>query len=248
MKGEFKLTENRMPVIECRNLTKTYEDGLTAVDQVNFTINEGEIFAMLGANGAGKTTTINIFLNFIEPTGGDTLVCGHSCHEEPLTAKKYLSYVSENVMLYPHFTAIQNLDFFTRIGAPQACSYENYTKVLDRVGLQTEAHHKKVGNFSKGMRQKCAIAIAILKNAPAVLLDEPTSGLDPQAGLEFIDLLNSLKKEGKAILISTHDIFRAKSIADTIGIMHQGKLVVQKSRQEFRNEDLEQLYMAYMGN
>jgi len=242
------LEQNINPVLECNNLSKTYEDGLTAVDQVSFQIKEGEIFAMLGANGAGKTTTINIFLNFIEPSEGEASVCGHSTHKEPLLAKKYLSYVSENVMLYPNFTALQNLDFFTQLGAPEECSTENYKNALQRVGLEEEAHNKKVGNFSKGMRQKCAIAIAILKNAPAVLLDEPTSGLDPQAGFEFIELLNSLKNERKAILISTHDIFRAKSMADTIGIMHKGQLVTRKSKVDFQNEDLEKIYMEYMGN
>ena len=241
------MNETLTPILESRNLTKTYEDGITAVNQVSFQIGDGEIYAMLGANGAGKTTTINIFLNFLVPTAGEALVCGYSSHREPLIAKKYLSYVSENVMLYPNFTAVQNLDFFTKLGAPEACSEENYRNVLNRVGLDSAAQDKKVGNFSKGMRQKCAIAIAILKNSPALLLDEPTSGLDPQAGLEFIDLLHSLKKEGKAVLISTHDIFRAKSIADTIGIMQQGNLVTQKSRKEFQNEDLEKLYIEYMG-
>jgi ABC-2 type transport system ATP-binding protein len=96
------------------------------------------------------------------------------------------------------------------------------------------------------MRQKCGIAIAITKNAPAILLDEPTSGLDPQAGREFIDLLASLRDEGKAILMSTHDIFRAREIADEIGIMSAGKLVMQERRTEIQGEDLEQLYMTYM--
>ena len=105
---------------------------------------------------------------------------------------------------------------------------EHYQKVLLRVGLETEAHNKKLKGFSKGMRQKCGIAIAILKDAPAILLDEPTSGLDPKAGMEFIKLLSELRDEGKAILMSTHDIFRAKEIADTVGIMNNGNLVMKK--------------------
>ena len=122
----------------------------------------------------------------------------------------------------------------------------NSSEALLRVGLQQEAHGKKLKSFSKGMRQKCGIAIAILKNAPAILLDEPTSGLDPQAGFEFMQLLDSLRKEGKAILMSTHDIFRAKEIADTVGIMDAGRLVLQRSASELAGTDLEALYLAHM--
>ena len=115
-----------------------------------------------------------------------------------------------------------------------------------RVGLQEEAHHKRLKGFSKGMRQKCGIAIAILKNAPAILLDEPTSGLDPQAGFEFIGLPKALRAEGKAILLSTHDIFRAKEVADLVGIMNRGQLVMQRPAADLVGQDLEQLYMQYM--
>ena len=118
--------------------------------------------------------------------------------------------------------------------------------MLQRVGLQEEAHGKRLKGFSKGMRQKCGIAIAILKNAPAILLDEPTSGLDPQAGFEFIGLLQSLRSEGKAILMSTHDIFRAKEVADVVGIMNRGRLVMQRSAASLVKDDLEQVYMQHM--
>jgi len=209
-------------------------------------VQTGQIYAMLGANGAGKTTAINIFFNFIEPTEGAAWVDGVATHKEPLQAKEKLAFVSENVMLYPNFTAIQNLDFFARLGGKTNYSRDDYKDVLSRVGLQGEAHEKKLKGFSKGMRQKCGIAIAILKDAPAILLDEPTSGLDPKAGFEFIGLLESLRDEGKAILMSTHDIFRAKEMADTVGIMNKGRLVMQKQKNELVNENLEDLYMQYM--
>ena len=235
-----------LPLLEAVDLTKRYEDGALAVNNVSFTVHPGEIFAMLGGNGAGKTTTINIFLNFLEPTSGETRIAGIPTHVEPLKAKQHVAFVSENVMLYTNFTAIQNLDYFVRLGGKTHFTKEDYRKVLLRVGLQEEAHHKKLKGFSKGMRQKCGIAIAILKDAPAILLDEPTSGLDPKSGFEFMQLLESLRNEGKAILMSTHDIFRAKESADTIGIMRQGRLVMQKKRSELSGEDLEQLYMNYM--
>jgi len=118
--------------------------------------------------------------------------------------------------------------------------------VLRRVGLEDEAHAKRLKGFSKGMRQKCGIAIAILKDAPAILLDEPTSGLDPKAAYEFQRLLESLRDEGKAILMSTHDIFRAKEVADAVGIMSAGKLVMQETAKDLAGEDLEKVYMKYM--
>jgi ABC-2 type transport system ATP-binding protein len=213
-------------------LTKRYEDGVLALDHVSFSVEPGEIFVILGGNGAGKTTTINLFLNFLEPTEGEALVNGYVTHKEPLKAKEQIAFVSENVMLYQNFTAIQNLDFFA--------------DVLLRVGLEEEAHNKRLKGFSKGMRQKCGIAIAILKDASAILLDEPTSGLDPKAGREFIHLVRSLCSENKAILMSTHDIFRAKEIADKVAIMDNGRIVMQQTAEEIAGKNLELLYMKYM--
>ena len=164
----------------------------------------------------------------------------------PLKSKDHISFVSENVMLYPNFTAIQNLEYFTRLGGKTHYPRDKYREVLLRVGLDEGAHHKRLKGFSKGMRQKCGIAIAILKDATAILLDEPTSGLDPKAGFEFIQLLASLRGEGKAILMSTHDIFRAKEIADVVGIMNRGKLVMQRPANDLIGEDLEKLYMENM--
>lgn len=233
-------------LIEARNLTKRYEDGILALNNVSFKVNAGEVFTMLGGNGAGKTTTINIFLNFIEPTSGEALIDGTASHKEPLKVKRRTAFVSENVMLYNNFTALQNLDYFTRLGGENSLTRADYEKVLLRAGLQKEAHTKKLKEFSKGMRQKCGIAIAILKDADAILLDEPTSGLDPKAGYEFTRLLDELRGEGKAILMSTHDIFRAKEISDTLGIMKNGQLVMLQKKTDLEGEDLEMIYMQYM--
>ena len=238
--------ETPRPMLEADGLTKRYEDGNLALDHVSFDVYPGQVYAMLGGNGAGKTTAINLFLNFIEPTEGEARVDGIVTHKDPLKAKAKLAYVSENVMLYPNFTALQNLDFFAKLGGNTGYSKDDYRKVLLRVGLQEEAHNRRLKGYSKGMRQKCGIAIAILKNAPAILLDEPTSGLDPKAAFEFIHLLESLREEGKAILMSTHDIFRAKEVADLVGIMNEGLLVMQRSREELEGEDLEKLYVEFM--
>jgi ABC-2 type transport system ATP-binding protein len=234
------------PMFEAEGLTKRYEDGVLALDHISFNVQAGQVYAMLGGNGAGKTTTINLFLNFIEPTEGEARIDGIATHREPLKAKEKIAFVSENVMLYPNFTAMQNLDYFTRLSGHPAPSRSAYSNALLRVGLQEEAHGKKLKGFSKGMRQKCGIAIAIMKNAPAILLDEPTSGLDPQAGFEFIGLLKSLRDEGKAILMSKHDIFRAKEVADIVGIMNRGRLVMQRPSRELAGQDLEQVYMQHI--
>jgi len=233
-------------MLEARDLTKRYEDGVLALDHLNLTVDNGEIFCLLGANGAGKTTTINLFFDFIQPTSGRAVIDGIEVAADPIEAKKRASYVSENVMLYGNFTARQNLDFFTRLAGRGDLSREDYYMVLRRVGLQERAFEQRVKSFSKGMRQKLGIAIAILKEAPNVLLDEPTSGLDPKAGADFMELLLELKDEGKAIIMSTHDIFRAKAHADRVGIMKEGRLVMVRTREELTGEDLERLYLEYM--
>ncbi len=238
--------DNKQPPLEAIGLTKRYDDGVLALDNVSFAIEAGQLFAILGGNGAGKTTTINLFLNLLGPTKGEARVCGVPSHTHPLAAKEKLAFVSENVMLYPNFTALQNLDFFARLGGKTDYTADDYHKVLDRVSLDREFHRKRLKDFSKGMRQKCGIAIAILKDAPAILLDEPTAGLDPKAGHEFMTLLDELRSEGKAILMSTHDIFRAKEVADVVAIMDKGKMIMQTKAADLAGRDLESIYMQYM--
>jgi len=233
-------------MLQAIDLTKQYEDGLLALDHINLEVNEGEVFCLLGANGSGKTTTINLFLNFIDPTEGTALVNGIDVVKNPLDTKEYVSFVSENVMLYNNFTARQNLDYFAKLGGKKNLTKEDYHRYMRTVGLQDEAFEMRVKNYSKGMRQKLGITIAIIKDAPNILLDEPTAGLDPTAAAEFIKILVGLRDEGKAIFMCTHDIFRAKVIADRIGIMKEGRLVMVRTREEFLEEDLEKIYLDYM--
>ena len=233
-------------MLEVQNLTKVYDNTIKAVNNLNLAVNPGEIFVMLGANGAGKTTTIDLVLGFIEPTEGTALINGIDVVKDPLEAKKYVAYVSENVMLYGNFTARQNLDFFTKLGGNKKATREDYDNAMRRVGLPEEAFKRRVKSFSKGMRQRLGIAIAIMKDAKLVLLDEPTSGLDPRGGAEFLELLRGLKAEEKAIFMSTHDIFRAKQIADRLGIMTLGNLAAVLDREEIAKADLEQLYFDYV--
>ena len=233
-------------MLETRDLTKVYDNTILAVNELNLKIESGEIYVILGANGAGKSTTISMLLNFIDPTSGTALVNDIEIPKFPLEAKKHLAYVSENVELYRNFTARQNLEFFTKLGGKTKVTRDELDATLARVGLPEESFKRRVKTFSKGMRQRLGIAIAIMKGADAVLLDEPTSGLDPKGGADFLNLLRELKSEGKVIFMSTHDIFRAKEIADRIGILVQGSLVRELSRQEIESEDLEALYLRYV--
>ena len=233
-------------ILEAQNLTKVYEDGLRALDHVSYKVKAGEIFCLLGDNGAGKTTTINLFLGFIDPTEGTAFINGIDVTKDPLAAKQHVAYLSDVVMLYPNFTARQNLDFFARLGGRHNLTREDYYNVLKQVGLQEKAFEQRLKGFSKGMRQKVGLAIAIVKEAPGVILDEPTSGLDPKAANEFLEILHQLRAQGRAILISTHDIFRAKEIADTVAIMSEGKVLAVKSKEELQHENLEKLYLDYI--
>jgi ABC-2 type transport system ATP-binding protein len=233
-------------MLETQNLTKIYEDGRMAVDHLTMKVEPGEIFCMFGANGAGKTTTINLFLNFIPPTEGTALIEGVDVVKEPLKSKEFVSFVSENVMLYGNFSAIQNLDYFTKLAGKRGLTKADYAAVLQSVGLQKDVYDARSKTYSKGMRQKLGLAIAIIKDAPNVILDEPTSGLDPKSGQEFLNLLGVMKDKGKSVLMSTHDIFRAKMIADRVGFMKNGKLGLLKTKKELEGEDLTELYIQYM--
>ncbi|HJP30009.1 MAG TPA: ABC transporter ATP-binding protein [Candidatus Latescibacteria bacterium] len=232
-------------MLEILDMSKHYGD-VHAVNNLTLTIEPGEIFTMLGANGAGKTTTLMVSLGFTEPTNGTVKICGIDVTRDPLEAKKHVAYVSENVMLYGNFTARQNLEFFTKLGGRKDVTDAEYENVMDRVGLQRDAFERRVKGFSKGMRQKLGIAIAIMKNAEVILLDEPTSGLDPKSGAEFLQLLQDLREEKKAIWMTTHDIFRAKQIADRVGIMVAGDLVKTFTRDELEQADLEAVYVEYV--
>lgn len=228
-------------MISTNNLTKKFGD-FTAVDQLSLSVNEGEILCLLGANGAGKSTTINMLLNFINPSSGSATINDLDVVKNPKKTKEYITYIPENLMLYPSLSAIENLDYFSGIAGKQLPS-ANLEGFLRDAGLQEEAFHKRISTFSKGMRQKVGIAIALAKDTKVLLLDEPTSGLDPKASNEFGNLLQKLRKKGVAILMATHDLFRAKEVATHIGIMKDGQL-----RQQFIAEDisLAQLEKAYL--
>nr|WP_314839364.1 ABC transporter ATP-binding protein [uncultured Flavobacterium sp.] len=228
-------------MLEAINLTKKYGDTI-ALKELNLTIPKGEIFALLGQNGAGKTTTINLFLGFVTPTSGTLTINGIPVLENENQTKKHIAYIPETVMLYLNLSGLENLNYFSAL-AGFKYTKEELKGFLQKVNLQDEAHSKKLATYSKGMRQKVGIAIAVAKKAKALLLDEPTSGLDPKASNEFSRIIQELAAEGTAILMATHDIFRAKEVAHRIGIMRQGNLVSVINSNAISANELEQLYL-----
>ena len=234
-------------MVKIDNLTKKYGEYL-AVDHLTLEIKAGEIFSLLGANGAGKTTTINLLLNFVEPTSGAAAIKGLDVVRDAKEVKRHVAYLSENVMLYGNMTARQNLDFFTHLSGREEIDEEGYDEVMRRVGLPERAFDARLKTFSKGMRQRLGIAIVMMKDAPVIIMDEPMSGLDPRGAEDFTLLLRELRDEGRAIFMSTHDVFRASDISDRVGIMKEGRLVMVRTVEELEHQNLRQIYLDYMKN
>ncbi len=232
-------------MIETVKLRKAF-DGVVAVDDLDLRINPGEVFCLLGANGAGKTTTINLLLNFVMPTSGEARVCGLNVVDHPVETKKRLAYIPEQVMLYRNLTGLENLRFFSRLAGAAEDSDHDLLSILAQAGLTEEQARRRVATYSKGMRQKIGIAITIAKRAEALLLDEPTSGLDPKAANDFSVLIADLASRHVAILMATHDLFRAKESGTRVGIMKHGRLVEVLATAELGHQDLEQIYLRHM--
>lgn len=233
-------------MIEAIDLTKTYAQGHTALKELNLKVNAGDIYCLLGSNGAGKSTTINLFLDFIEPTSGKALINGLEVVKNKYKTKKYIAYIPENLRLYPHLTGFENLQFFCGLSGEEKKSKNELVDLLVTSGLQYEFINRKVKTYSKGMRQKVGIALTKAKNAKVLLLDEPTSGLDPKASNEFSDLLLDMQSKGLAILMATHDLFRAKETGTHIGIMKEGRLIESLSADNVNFKELETLYLNNM--
>jgi len=209
-------------MLQVNRLTKSFGSHI-AVQDLSFNLNAGEVLCLLGANGAGKTTTLNMLLGFISPTSGEAELEQKNLYHQANDCRQKIMYVPENVHLYPSFTAIENVRYLAVL-AKLELSDAAIEEALTQAGLKSAHFTRKVGDFSKGMRQKVAIAFALLKQAKLILMDEPTSGLDPVATQDFIRVIETLKQRGAATLIVTHDLLCAHQMADRIGIMKQGRL------------------------
>jgi ABC-2 type transport system ATP-binding protein len=231
-------------MLQARQLSKNYGD-VAALKSLDLSIQPGEIYCLLGANGAGKTTTINLLLGFIAPSDGAALVGGIEVARDATAARRQLAYIPETVMLYGALSGLENLEYFSALSGRHH-DEAALRGFLTRAGLAADAHARPLKGYSKGMRQKVGVAIALAKQARALLLDEPTSGLDPKASNEFSNLILDLARNGAAILMATHDLFRAKETGTRIGIMREGVLQAEFAAADISHTALEQAYLDHM--
>lgn len=214
-----------MSIIELKELTKKYGE-YTAVNRLNLTIAKGEVFGLLGPNGAGKTTTILMMLGLTEPTAGEARICGHDPVREALKVKRKVGYLPDDIGFYEDRSALDNLIFTARLnGLSKEESKERAFALLEKTGL-AESALKKVGAFSRGMRQRLGLADVLIKNPEVIILDEPTLGIDPEGVRELLKMISSLSRdEGLTVLLSSHHLHQVQQICDRVGLFVQGSLI-----------------------
>jgi len=245
---------NENPIIETQNLTKVYGDQV-AVDALSFSIQEGEIFGFLGPNGSGKTTTLLMLLGLTEPSEGWAKVAAFDPTREAIKVKRIVGYMPENIGFYEDMNAVENLRFIARLNhIPDAVSLEKIGEALERVGLTEEAG-KKVGAYSRGMRQRLGIAEILIKEPKIAFLDEPTLGLDPDGTTKIITYIQSLSRDSNiTVLLSSHDLNQVQKISDRIGIMINGRMIAlgpietlakEKFGVDEKETSLDDIYMKY---
>lgn len=206
--------------IDARNLTRIFGD-TTAVDNISFSVDEGEIFGLLGPNGAGKTTTIRMLCCLISPTSGSAIIGGYNIadREGAMNIRRMIGLVPDNVGLYETLSAYDNLEFFGKMyELPDGLRRGNVEKYLKLVDLW-DKRDRAVGSFSKGMKQKVAIVRALIHDPKVLLMDEPTVNLDPEAAKGIRDLILQLRKDGRTVLINTHNLDEAQRMCDRIGVL-----------------------------
>ncbi len=205
---------------------------MNAVDNLSLVIQSGEIYGLLGPNGAGKSTTILLLCGLIQPTSGECLIDGVEVSKHPIEVKRRIGYMPEDVGFYPNLTAEQNLDFFGRLyGIPAEKRKERTESLLNLVGLS--GVEKKVGGFSKGMRQRLGIAKTLINDPDVIMLDEPTANLDPQGVADYRSIIRHISESGKTVLVSSHILSEVSKVCTKIGIMHKGRMIHEGKWENF---------------
>lgn len=233
-------------MIYLNSVNKSFKDH-QALDGLNLRVESGEIYGLLGSNGAGKSTTINLLLGFEHADSGDIKVKDIDPGDDGVQARKLIGYIPENVNLYPYLTGLENLEYFCKLAGLKYTQSE-LSLYLTTCMLDKKVHDKKVATYSKGMRQKVGIAIALAKKAEVYLLDEPASGLDPSASNELSALLKNIAGNGATVLMASHDIFRVRETCNRIGILKDGQLLKEVQASEVSSNELEVIYLKYMQN
>jgi ABC-2 type transport system ATP-binding protein len=231
--------------IHLRDVTLAYGDH-RVLNGLSLSIAPGSVVALLGGNGAGKSTTLSVLLGFARAEGGEVAVCGIDPAIDPDGARRRIAYLPENVALYEHLTARENAEYLLALSG-QRQNRAAITDAFAAAGLQERAWDQRLGSFSKGMRQKVAIAVALLRDVPVLLLDEPTSGLDPRATADFNALLEQVRDRGTAVLMVTHDLLSAANVADRIGFLEAGRLADEIAASGPDRFDLRALHARFQG-
>ena len=231
-----------VPALQLHAVSKRYGER-AAVDALSLSLAPGEIYALLGPNGAGKTTTLNLILGFAAADAGRIEVGGIGVADSPLAARARIAYLPETVMLHPGFSAIENLRYFALLGGRHLDEREARS-LLGEAGLQPEAHARRAAGFSKGMRQKVGLAVALARRAQLLLLDEPTSGLDAAAANDLTRCLRDAATRGIAVFMATHDLHRVREVADRLGVLRAGRLVHERATAALSAAQTEALYLA----
>lgn len=228
-------SQSAAPAIECKNLIKRFGSRV-CVDSLSFAVKSGELYALLGDNGAGKTTTINMLTTLLAPSAGTFTICGFDGVKQVEKAKASFGVVSQEVAVYSELTAYENLAFIAELyGLPKKVAQPRIETLLQEISLAKRAHDR-VGDFSTGMQRRLSIAIAMVREPRVIFMDEPTVGLDPASRHQIWETLAALKKRGVTILLTTHYLEEAEFLADRIGIIRQGKMLMEGTIEQLRKE------------
>jgi ABC-2 type transport system ATP-binding protein len=225
-------------MIETQDLSKEF-DGFRAVSNVTLTVGTGEVLAMLGPNGAGKTTTVRMMTSILAPTSGSAKIAGYDVVQHPEKVRAQVGVLTEQHGLYERMKGLEYLDFFGDVyHLPKADRRRRAADLMARFGLQ-DAIDRRVGDYSKGMKQKLALVRALLHNPPVLLLDEPTSAMDPQSAKQVRDAIIELQRDERTFLITTHNLTEAQALANHIAIIRHGRIIA--------NGTLDQLAQQFVG-
>lgn len=236
--------------IVIENLTKKFED-VTAVDGLSLVVDKGELFGLLGPNGAGKTTTINILCGLLEPTTGSVKVGGHDALKEPKKIKELIGVSPQETAVYPYLTGKENIELFANLHTmPKEKLKRNVDELIQKLSLRDHAN-RKAGKYSGGMMRRINIAMALVHDPEIAFLDEPTVGMDPQSRRAVWDFIRELKKQNKAVLLTTHYMEEAEELCDRIGIIDNGKLISlgapEGLKERFKVKNLEEVFLQLTG-
>ncbi len=221
------------PMIVCRNLARTF-GSLRAVDDLSFTVYSGELFGFLGPNGAGKTTTIKMLTGLLRPTAGSALIGGYDITAQPLRAKRILGYIPDNPFLYDKLTGREFLNFMADLYSVSSAGRQERIDDLLRLFELTDKGNDLVQGYSRGMRQKLAVAGALIHQPKVIFLDEPTVGLDPKGARLLKDILRKLCDEGATVFVSTHILEIAETMCDRFAIINRGRIVASGTMADLR--------------